>query len=140
MQLVGAVYVFFFSIVVASWSTDIYVPLLDPISGRSLLCEREIGTDVKAKVRFLRDDVVTNLDKEALDDPSKATPFQDLKDVSYSQDVHIHDVRGKEDEFNLDGNGFTYVKYVVEGRKDGQSIDEIQSLYEGAALDVVKKL
>lgn len=64
-----------------------------------------------------------------------------LAELQVVTNVTIHDVRGKEDEFNLNKHGFAYVKQEVEGFEDrGLDIEAHNRALVRAAEKIVKEM
>lgn len=132
-------------LIVISFSFDIsdtnhHFYLSNLISGLSLHPRNQFTSDLVGEIRFLDKADVKNSNKLLSEGGTRVVSFKDMEGVSSLKDVKIQDVRGKEDDFKLDVNGFTYIKQAVKGAKAARDIDQLQSLYEQSAVEIVKKL
>lgn len=56
------------------------------------------------------------------------------------RDVVIRDIRGREDEFKLNVQGFQYVKHSVEAVTDWRNQTQVKQLVQPATEDLVKRV
>ncbi|KAF2763069.1 hypothetical protein EJ05DRAFT_506707 [Pseudovirgaria hyperparasitica] len=72
--------------------------------------------------------------------PEDQRRMKQRDDITVAKDVVIKDVRGREDEFKLDVQGFQYVNHSIEGVTDWTDPKQITEKVQPATVELVKKL
>lgn len=72
--------------------------------------------------------------------PGAEKEYQALESRDEPYKTTVQDVRGRENEFTLDNNGFTYAKHEIEGLDACTSEEEYQKLIVPATEELVKEL
>jgi hypothetical protein len=72
--------------------------------------------------------------------PEGAKEYDDYEKADVTHDVVIHDVRGEEQNYTLDRNGFQYVKHEVEQLKGCATEEQIKEVLLLATEELVKQV
>lgn len=72
--------------------------------------------------------------------PGAEAQFKELGTRDEAYRTTVQDVRGREDDFTLDRNGFTYVKNDIEGIDACTTDEEYEKLIVPATEKLVKEL
>lgn len=93
--------------------------------------------DVDASFTYWNGNSAVNLDFTL---PETEKRYEELTGKSRSVELTVQDVRGREDEFSLERNGFAYVKHPVDGFDASASEDEIYKLLIPATEKLVQEM
>lgn len=72
--------------------------------------------------------------------PGADIKYKELDANDESHKITVEDIRGREDDFNLERNGFVYVKNKVEGLETCTTEEEFEKLIIPATERLVKEL
>ncbi|KAJ9297871.1 hypothetical protein DTO271G3_4092 [Paecilomyces variotii] len=101
----------------------------------STICKRDVTTELvywkPIPGKVISTDFTT---------PGGEERFNALESLRATHRVTIHDIRGQENDFTLDRNGFQYIRHEVPGLKDRSNEDAVAALLIPETETLVQKL